>query len=85
MNVKQIDLNAEKHKAEITITYGSGQQINVVTSHPDMSTAAAMASLQAIKKMKGIIDKEVFENSQKEQDKQFDVFMNPLPTMIDKN
>jgi hypothetical protein len=85
VNVKQIDLNAEKHKAEITITYGSGQQINVVTSHPDMSTAAAMASLQAIKKMKGIIDKEVFENSQKEQDKQFDVFMNPLPTMIDKN
>ena len=85
MNVKQIDLNAEKHKAEITITYGSGQQINVVTSHPDMSTAAAMASLQAIKKLKGIIDKEVFENSQKEQDKQFDVFMNPLPTMIDKN
>lgn len=84
MNVKQIDLNAGDHRAEITLTYGSGQQINVVTSHPDMSTAAAMASLQVIKKMKTIIDKEVFETNQKEQDKQFDTFLQPLPTMIEK-
>lgn len=84
MNVKKIDLQADKGRAEINVTYGSGQEINIVTSHPDMSTAAAMASLQVIRKMKSIIDKEVFESGQKEQEKQFDSFIDPLPIMIDK-
>jgi hypothetical protein len=84
VNIKNIDVNAAKHRAEITITYGSGQQINVVTSHPDMSTAAAMASLEVLKKMKSICDTESFEAAQKEQGKQFEAFIAPLPTMIDK-
>ena len=60
-------MEAVAHKAEITVTYGNGQQINIVTSHPDMSTAAAMASLQVLKKMKSIVDTEAFESDQKAQ------------------
>lgn len=85
MNIKNIDLKLGNRSAEITATYGAGQQINVVMSHPDVSTAIGMAAVQAIKKMKSIVDREIFEAGQKEQEKQFDNYItpDPIPTLIE--